>query len=239
MDGILQGEIWKDARIIIVDDQPANVRLLERHLQNAGYSNFVSTTDPHKVQMLCDEVAPDLLLLDLMMPGMDGFGVMDQLDELLIEPHCVPVLMLTADISPQTKCRALSAGAKDFLTKPFDGIEVLLRIRNLLEMRRFYLNLQNQNNVLEQRVLERTTDLQRSQFEVLERLAVAAEYRDDDTGEHTQRVGPHGGDDGTRTCVTRTPNRHHSSRRSPARHRKNRHFGQHLAETRQAHRRRI
>jgi putative nucleotidyltransferase with HDIG domain len=96
---------------------------------------------------------------------------------------------LTADITPEAKRRALTEGALDFLTKPFDATEVLLRIKNLLQTRLLHLQLREQNEVLDEKVRERTADLEATQVEILERLALAAEYRDDDTGEHTKRVG--------------------------------------------------
>ena len=173
----------RDARILIVDDQEANVRLLEGILRRAaGFSNLRSTTDSREAVTLYSEFQPDLILLDLHMPHLDGFRVMEEL-KLLIPPESyVPILVLTADITPEAKQRALAGGAKDFLTKPFDPTEVRLRIENLLETRFLYLEM-------EQRVRARTQELEDAHVEVLERLALAAEYRDDDTGEHTKRVG--------------------------------------------------
>ena len=176
-------------RILIVDDQEANVRLLERILESGGYSDAVGITDSRTVLSIYLETQPDLILLDLMMPHLDGFGVMAQLLAHIPAGTYVPILVLTADISAEAKQRALSVGAKDFLTKPFDVAEVLLRIRNLLETRFLYTQLQGQNQVLDTRVRERTRQLDEAQIEILERLALAAEYRDDVTGQHTQRVG--------------------------------------------------
>ena len=177
-----------DARILIVDDEPANIRLLQRILQSAGYRDVATCADSREVQGLCQAHAPDILLLDLMMPHLDGFGVMEQLCA-LEGNEFLPILVLTADINPQTKERALSGGAKDFLTKPLGSVEVLLRVKNLLETRFLHLAQQQQNRTLEERVVERTRDLENSQSEMLQRLAQAAEFRDDDTGQHTQRVG--------------------------------------------------
>jgi putative two-component system response regulator len=132
---------------------------------------------------------PDLILLDLMMPELDGFGVMEQLRRVVPPNTYLPILILTADISVETKRRALGAGARDFLTKPFDATEALLRMQNLLETRSLHLQLKDQNQMLEERVEQRTSQLQESQYEVLQRLGRAAEYRDDDTGQHTNRVG--------------------------------------------------
>ena len=179
----------QSARILIVDDEIANVRLLEQTLERWGYFNYQSTSDPREVLDIYLQSRPDLILLDLMMPYLDGHQVMEQLRPVIAPGSFLPILVLTADITPQAKRRALASGAKDFLTKPFDATELLLRISNMLETRYLHLQLQNQNHILEERVSERTRALEESQIEVLERLAQAAEFRDDDTGQHTQRVG--------------------------------------------------
>jgi signal transduction histidine kinase len=150
-----------DARILIADDEPANVRLLERLLNQAGYRNVRATTDSRQVRTLYEEFRPDLILLDLMMPHLDGVAVMEQLP--IAESEYVPVLVLTADVTAQGKERALTAGAKDFLTKPFDRTEVLLRIKNLLDTRFLYRELERQNRSLEQIVAERTQRLLQSE----------------------------------------------------------------------------
>jgi putative two-component system response regulator len=157
-----------------------------------------TTTDPLCVVGLVSTFMPDLILLDLMMPELDGFGVMDQLREVVPPDTYLPILILTADISPENKRRALAAGARDFLTKPFDATEALLRMQNLLETRSLHLQLKDQNHLLEDRVAQRTAELEESQFEILQRLARAAEYRDDDTGQHTNRVGRFAADLGQR-----------------------------------------
>jgi putative two-component system response regulator len=178
-----------EVRILVVDDEALNVRLLERILARSGFTDVRATMDPLRVSELYAEYRPDLILLDLHMPGRDGFGVLEDLAALTAGDGYLPVLMLTGDASPEAKRRALGLGAKDFLAKPFDGHEVVLRIRNLLETRALYRALAEQNARLEQRVQERTRELDQAQIEVLERLAAAAEFRDDDTGRHTQRVG--------------------------------------------------
>src|SRR5437879_3421374 len=124
----------RSAKILIVDDQDANLRLLERILKQDGYSNYRSLSDSRQAVSVCREFQPDLLLLDLMMPHLDGVAVMEQLRS-LTEGTYLPILVLTADVAAEAKRRALAAGAKDFLTKPVDAIEVLLRIKNLLETR--------------------------------------------------------------------------------------------------------
>jgi putative two-component system response regulator len=131
---------------------------------------------------------PDLILLDLHMPHLTGLEVMDRLNE-IAEASYLPILILSADLTPEARRDALSHGAKDFVGKPFMQDELLLRIRTLLETRMIYLQIQSQNLVLEAKVRERTRALEEAQIEILERLAVAAEFRDDNTGQHTQRVG--------------------------------------------------
>jgi PleD family two-component response regulator len=128
------------ARVVIVDDQESNVTLLERMLDQAGYVNVASTTDSSQAVELCARTSPDLVLLDLLMPEPDGFEVMEGLQP-LVEQGWFPILVLTADVSPDAMRRALASGAKDFVTKPFDRIEVLLRIENLLEARFMQLAL--------------------------------------------------------------------------------------------------
>ena len=177
---VLDTMALENAKILIVDDEIANIRLLEIMLEHAGFHDVWSTTDPRQTLPLYREVGPDLLLLDLQMPCLDGFGVMRAVAEAFPE-NAAPVLVLTADATRPTKHRALQEGANDFLCKPFDEVEVLLRIRNLLELRAHAV-------LLEQKVRERTQDLDRARLEVLERLAHAAEYRDTDTADHTNRV---------------------------------------------------
>jgi putative two-component system response regulator len=178
-----------DARILIVDDEPANVRLLERILERDGFTEIESTNDPRHFLAIFGAKRPDMVLLDLHMPVLDGFAVLDQLRGRIGRNDFVPILVLTADITPQAKQRALSAGAHDFLTKPVDPTEVVLRIRNLLRTRYYYQQLQGQNEMLERTVRERTWKYEEAQIETLELLARASDYRDDDTGQHAQRVG--------------------------------------------------
>ncbi|MGH7500534.1 MAG: HD domain-containing phosphohydrolase [Longimicrobiales bacterium] len=176
------------ARILIVDDEKAYVQLLTRFLESIGYRCVKSTTDPFEVSGLLVDFDPDLILLDLRMKGLDGVAVMQQLQPYTSRFY-LPILVLTGDISDDAKRASLSNGAKDFLNKPFDLTEVRLRIENLLETRFLHLELQHQNAQLESRVRERTRELEETRFEILERLSLAAEYRDDATGRHTKRVG--------------------------------------------------
>jgi putative two-component system response regulator len=184
----MQHRMFKHARILIVDDEPANVDVLRRLLERHGFGRIEQTTDPREAAELYVRYRPDLILLDLHMPGMDGLAVMDQLNE-IAEASYLPILMLTGDMSPEARQEALSRGAKDFVSKPFHGDEVLLRVRTLLETRFLYFQVQSQNQILEAKVRERTRELEAAQIEIIERLARAAEFRDDNTGQHTERVG--------------------------------------------------
>jgi putative two-component system response regulator len=179
---------YASARILVVDDEDTNVRTLSRILRAAGYTNIVATTDPTRVLALYAEQEPDLVLLDLHMPVLDGVAVLERLAEVATPHSYVPVLVLTGDSSREARRSALSKGGKDFLTKPFEVDEVLLRIRNLLETKYLHREIATENVLLEQRVKERTADLEGAHLDTLERLAVAAEFRDDETGKHTERV---------------------------------------------------
>lgn len=152
--------IISKARVVIVDDEPPNVRLLERILEMFGCKQVYSTTDSRQALALCLEREPDLVLLDLHMPYVDGFTVIQQIKAAMPDEACPPVLVLTADITLETKRRALAVGAKDLVTKPLDHSEVVLRIKNLLENRFLHLALQQQNIVLEEEVRERTARLE-------------------------------------------------------------------------------
>jgi putative two-component system response regulator len=186
---LVRDSVSRHARILIIDDHDANIEALKRILRRAGFASVNGTADPIIGVSLVQSWSPDLILLDLHMPRLDGFGVLEAIRPELSDGRYLPVLMLTADSSDETKRRALAGGVKDFLTKPFDATEVLLRIENLLETRSLYLAIRDQNQLLEQRVTERTRELEEAQLEILQRLAAASEFRDDDTGEHTHRVG--------------------------------------------------
>jgi putative two-component system response regulator len=179
---------YKHARVLIVDDEPNNVDLLRRVLQRAGLSKIETTCDPREAAALYVRFRPDLILLDLHMPHLSGIEVMDELNQ-IAEASYLPILVLTADLTQEARQEALSRGAKDFLNKPFSQEEVLLRIGTLLETRFLYLQIQSQNQMLEVKVRERTRALEAAQIEIIERLAKAAEFRDDNTGQHTERVG--------------------------------------------------
>src|SRR5674476_331040 len=149
-----------NASILIVDDQESNVSLLEQVLHEVGYTCVSSTTNPREVCALHRKHRYDLILLDLQMPDMDGFQVMEGLKIGAVDDY-LPVLVLTAQ--PGHKLRALQTGAKDFISKPFDLVEVKMRIHNMLEVRLLYKKLENYNKVLEQTVQERTAELRESE----------------------------------------------------------------------------
>jgi putative two-component system response regulator len=189
-------------RILIVDDEPGNVLVLEHLLDLAGYHDVHSTTDPTLVAALYTELDPDLILLDLRMPVMDGFAVMRRLAELTDGDDYLPILVLSADATPTSQHAALEAGANDFVTKPFDHAEVLARVANLLHTRSLHRQLRRHNERLEETVRERTAelahaveqleiagqDLRLAQEETIHRLALAAEFRDEETSQHIERM---------------------------------------------------
>ncbi|NQV47473.1 MAG: response regulator [Rhodospirillaceae bacterium] len=177
----------KKSRILIVDDNEANVQLLEMMLDIEGFGNVRSTTDSRDVLSLQQKWNFDLILLDIRMPHLDGFQVMEQLSGLNIEGY-LPILVLTAEKDMDTRLKALQCGAKDFVTKPFDRTEVLNRINNMLEVRNFYNERRWQAEILESKVRERTQELHDSRLEIIRRLGRAGEYRDNETGMHVIRM---------------------------------------------------
>jgi len=176
-----------DARILVVDDNPANVLLLERILDGAGYTNVTSTTDPCVVSGLHTKWHFDLILLDIRMPGMTGLEVMEQMAE-TIKNEYLPILVLTSETDDDTRMAALDLGAKDFVTKPFKKPEVLHRIRNMLEVRLLYNRERWSKEIVEAQVRERTQQLYDTQLDIIRRLAAAGEYRDNETGMHVVRM---------------------------------------------------
>lgn len=185
---IAQADIL-NARILIVDDQPANVILLETMLMDVGYTNISSTTNPTEVCALHRKNAYDLILLDLQMPVMDGFEVMEALKADNAEDYA-PILVITAQ--PAHKLRALQTGAKDFISKPFDLVEAKTRIHNMLEVRLLYQKLSDYNNVLEKTVLARTAELRESEarYRSLTELASDWYWEQDEGGNFTKVSGP-------------------------------------------------
>jgi CheY-like chemotaxis protein len=178
-----------NASILIVDDQQSNVLLLEEILRGAGYTRVSATTDPHTVAALHRAHHYDLILLDLQMPGLDGFQVMENLKAIETEGY-IPVLVITAQ--PTHKLQALQAGAKDFVSKPFDLTEVKTRIHNMLEVRLLHRRLDNYNKLLEQTVQERTAELRESEarFRALTELASDWYWESDQNQRVTKVSGP-------------------------------------------------
>jgi putative two-component system response regulator len=185
----MRKDIVKRSKILIVDDQKATVELLSDILRERGFIGLQSLTDPRLVLPLFADFQPDLVVLDLRMPHVDGMSLLKQLRSHIPDGVYLPFLIITGDLSEQSKQAALTLGAKDFLTKPLRLTEAVLRIYNLLETRFLYLELQEHNRALEDRVRERTRELQLAQDQILRHLALAADYRDDLTGLHAQRVG--------------------------------------------------
>jgi len=177
------------ASILIVDDQETNVQLLEQFLSEGGFTRVSSTMKPQEVGVLHRQHNYDLILLDLQMPDMDGFQVMSELQCNETDGY-LPVIVLTAQ--PNHKLRALQAGAKDFISKPFDLVEVKTRIHNMLEVRLLYKKLENYNRELEQTVLERTAELRESEarFRSLTELASDWYWEQDELGHFSKVSGP-------------------------------------------------
>lgn len=183
-----------EAKILIVDDKAVNVRLLEMMLSFGGFTNVQSTTDSRDVVQLNNDNDYDLILLDIRMPHLDGFQVMEALSKASGEEY-LSVLVLTAQNDMETRLKALQGGARDFVTKPFDKAEILNRITNMLEVRVLYNERKRQNEILEEKVHERTLELQernveldKTRLEVIRRLGRAGEYRDNETGMHVVRM---------------------------------------------------
>jgi putative two-component system response regulator len=175
------------ARILIVDDEPANLKLLDKILASQGYDNRVLIHDPREVLPSYQEQRPDLILLDINMPHLDGFEVMTRL-QALDDPLLPPIVILTAQHSREYLLRALALGARDFVTKPFDRTELLMRVRNLLEAQLAHRMVHDQKGALEEMVRARTEELNQTRLQIIRRLGRAAEYRDNETGLHIIRM---------------------------------------------------
>ncbi|WP_153558809.1 HD domain-containing phosphohydrolase [Roseimaritima sediminicola] len=176
------------AKVLILDDELANVRVLKRYLEGSGYTNIQTSTDSTIAMQWFEQQRPDLLLLDVMMPEVSGIDLLGQLRQ---HPRLrfLPVLIITANADDETKRTCLTLGATDFLAKPVDPNDLLPRVRNTLIMRSYQNQMARYAQQLEQRVAERTRELECSRREVVECLARAAEYRDTETGNHVVRVG--------------------------------------------------
>jgi DNA-binding response OmpR family regulator len=178
-----------NAHILIVDDRESNVSLLAQILSEEGYARVATTTDSREVCALHMKDRYDLILLDLQMPGMDGFQVMEEIKKNESDSY-LPVIVLTAQ--PAHRIRALKAGARDFISKPFELVEVTTRIHNMLEVRLLYRQLKNYNEVLEQAVRERTVELRESEahYRSLAELAADWHWEKDEVGKYIKVTGP-------------------------------------------------
>lgn len=177
------------AKAFIVDDDADNHLLIRHALKDTPNIQVFGTTDCTAAVQMFEEIQPDIVLMDLHMSPISGFEVIERILARVPPTTYLPILVLTGDDSTESKRRALAMGAKDFVSKFADHDEVLLRTRNLLQTRLLYKEIEHQKATLEIRVAERTAELEQAQRDVLTRLALAAEYRDDDTGHHTKRVG--------------------------------------------------
>jgi len=175
------------AHILIVDDEASNLKLLEKMLRAHGYEHLTLIQDPREVLPHCKSQMPDLILLDLNMPHLDGFAVMALLQE-QFGTTLSPILVLTAQQGFEHRLRALNNGARDYLTKPFDRAEMLARVRNLIEAQLFQKFMRDQNALLDELVRQRTQELRDTRLQVVRRLGRAAEFRDNETGYHILRM---------------------------------------------------
>lgn len=182
-------EVMARSPLLLIDDNVENLKLLERMLEWAGYVNVKSCTSvAHGLEAMGD-FSPDLVILDLRLPGTDGFVFLNRIREKPVSGDFIPILVFTADLTSEARTKALDLGAADFLTKPGDAIEIQLRVRNFLKMRKLQVDLQCQNKSLEEKVKERTEHLVIARREAIEVLASVCEFRDDETGKHATRVG--------------------------------------------------
>lgn len=190
MSSLVEASLSTDPRgasILVVDDEPANVKLLEKMLAMMGYRNVVSTLDAREVLPLYRQYQYDLIILDLDMPHLDGFAVMDQLGD-ATGGKLPPILVLTAQHTQSWCQRALDNGARDYVTKPFNTDELLSRVRNLLEVQMAHKFMRYQNEILEEKVRQRAQALHDTRLQVIRHLGRAAEYRDNETGLHIIRM---------------------------------------------------
>ncbi len=176
-----------NARILIIDDNQSNVELLKDILSTEGFTSLLCITDSRDAENMYIAYDPELVLLDINMPHFDGYQLLDQFKKVEKSSY-VPVLVLTALRDNNTRIKALKAGAQDFLTKPFDRLETITRIRNLLTVRILHNQVRNQNRILEKKVQERTIELKETRLEIIHRLGRAAEYKDNETGAHIIRI---------------------------------------------------
>jgi putative two-component system response regulator len=188
MERGLTDESLRNAKILIIDDESLIIHVVSRFLQSNGFENLYGETDPRKVGLRLAEFKPDLVLLDIMMPYVDGLEILRVIKTHTRGPY-LPVIILSATTDAETKRQALSLGANEFLSKPVDPNDLIPRVRNALLVRAHYNYMANQQAALESLVARRTEELRRSREQIIQALAKAAEYRDNDTGYHVIRVG--------------------------------------------------
>jgi len=178
----------EEGKILIIDDEAGNVQIFERILRGAGFKNITSITDSRKAVETYEKFKPDLVLLDLKMPNMDGFDVMAALKKVEVETY-LPILVLTAQRDQVTRLKALESGAKDFISKPFEMTEAITRVRNMLEVSLLHKEVREINFDLEYKVHKRTLELEESRADIIHRLVRAAGYRDESIVLNTARLG--------------------------------------------------
>jgi putative two-component system response regulator len=181
-------ELIETAKIAIIDDEELTIDVVKCYLEQEGYRNFYQTSDSRQAIELISTSQPDIVLLDVMMPHVDGLEILAQM-RATEELHHIPVIILTACTGTETKLQALERGLSDFLGKPVDPSELLLRLRNVLAVKAYQDHLANYSQELETQVQQRTKELVESRQRIVHCLARAAEFRDDDTGHHVIRVG--------------------------------------------------
>ncbi len=181
-------QLMATAKIAIIDDEETNIKVVQRDLAREGYQNFFRTTDASQALSMIDEIQPDVVLLDVMMPQVTGLEILASMRTNQRMSH-IPVIVLTACTGAETKLQALRLGPSDFLAKPVDANELLLRLRNLLAVSAYQDHLARYSETLEAQVRQRTHQLAESRQRIIQCLARAAEFRDDDTGHHVVRVG--------------------------------------------------
>lgn len=177
----------KASRILLVDDEPANLKLFALMLRSDGYRDVVTVQDPREVLASYRAARPDLILLDINMPHMDGYEVMAAL-KAIADPLPPPIVVLTAQSGEEFLLRALNAGATDFLNKPVNKRELLARVKNILLAHLAMRFMQGHNEMLEVVVEQRTRELRESRLDLMRRLGRASEYRDSETGQHILRM---------------------------------------------------
>lgn len=180
---------FADARILVFGGERSELEAIEHLLGQWDYRNVVGTTDASKLPALCTELCPDLILLDLDACELDGMATLEGLTAITCREAYLPMIVLGAELGDEARSEALALGAKDFLTKPIHAIDAGLRVGNLLETRRLYREVSAHTRVLEERIELRTRELELVRLEFVQRLALAAEYRDEEGAEHVQRVG--------------------------------------------------